>query len=101
MDEKTLIQDILQSVLNKTQGTQARHIRVVNLSVYGKDIDPNELTRAFDTLTPSTMAQGAHLHIRRGESASNPAGDPPSMGKTTDIVRLDSLELEDVVAESR
>lgn len=95
MDETTLMQDIVQKIFVTTQDTKAKHIRVVNLSVSDAQIDSDKLTRAFETLTFTTMAQGARLHVRRDENVSQyPIVDPIVFGKTTSPVRLDSLELD-------
>lgn len=95
MDETTLMQDIVQKMFVTAQGTKAKHIRVVNLSVTDEHIDPDKLTRAFETLTFTTMAQGARLHVRRDENVSQYSMvDSIFFGKTTSPVRLDSLELD-------
>lgn len=95
MDETTLMQDIVQKIFTTAQGTKAKHIRVVNLSVSDEHIDPDKLTRAFETLTFTTMAQGARLHVRRDENVSPyPMVDLLFVGKPTSPVHLDSLELD-------
>ncbi len=98
MDEAALIQDLLDRMFEKTRkNPKATRVRVVNLSVYDKGVDPDELTRAFRTLTSNTIAQGANLHVRRCENifkaatADSPASCPASS------IRLDSLELEETL----
>ncbi len=96
MDEAALIQDLLNRMLEKTsQKPKGTRVRVVNLSVYDKDVDSTELTRAFKTLSFNTIAQGANLHVRRGEiTAKGSTLDLPTASKS---IRLDSLELEDAL----
>ena len=96
MDKAVVIQELVQKMLDETQGTKNKRVRVVNLSVYDQSIDPNELTRAFKTLTFNTVAQDAKLHVRRSENISTDStlGSPSFFPITP--VRLDSLELEDV-----
>lgn len=97
MDEAALIQDLLNRMLDKTEGARKRRVRVVNLSVYDKNIDPDELTHAFRTLTFNTMAQGANLHVRRCENISKDSSLAPCPAS---LIRLDSLELEETALQS-
>jgi Zn finger protein HypA/HybF involved in hydrogenase expression len=92
MDEKALIQEILHSMLEQTPNTHSSRIRVVNLSVYDTAIDPLELTRAFELLTSNTIAQGAHLHVRRGDyTLKDSTVDAYAV---CNMIRLDSFEME-------
>ena len=92
MDEAALIQDLLDRMLDKSQGAKQRRIRVVNLSVYDKSVDTQELTRVFKTLTSNTRAQDANLHVRLSE---------PTAKGSPSLVRLDSLEMEDTLLPLR
>ncbi|MBI5301487.1 MAG: hydrogenase maturation nickel metallochaperone HypA [Chloroflexi bacterium] len=95
MDETVLMQGIVQQMLDAAQNAKSKHIRVVNLAVCDKQVDPNELTRAFETLTFTTIAQGARLHLRRDDPiAIDPMLEHLAVDKQTYTVRLDSLELD-------
>ncbi len=94
MDEAALIQEILDRMLDKAEGAKKRRVRVVNLSVYGKNVDPDELTRAFRTLTFNTIAQGANLHVRRCENLSRDSA-LDSVSVHPSLIRLDSLEMDE------
>ncbi len=99
MDEATLIQDILDRMLERTQGAR-RRIRVVNLSVYDKSVDTKELTRAFKSLAFNTLAQDANLHVRLSEAMAKGSSIGSLPVCPSNLVRLDSLEMEDAVIPS-
>ncbi len=82
---------ILKTMLDKSQNPTS-HIRVVNLSIYDQNIDSIELTRAFEALTVNTIAQGAHLHVRRGDTMTKDSSVDPHA--TCNMIRLDSFEME-------
>ncbi len=87
MDEVNLMQSVLNTLLGKSNDGKTSRIRVVNLSVYNQEVDSKELERAFESLTLNTIAQGAHLHVRRGDTTLK--------GFSIDsTIRLDSFEME-------
>ncbi|MBI5031137.1 MAG: hypothetical protein HZB51_11460 [Chloroflexi bacterium] len=95
MDNAVRLEELVQKMLNETQGAKNKRVRVVNLSVYDQSIDPLELTRVFKSVTFNTPAQDAQLHVRRSENTSKDSTHNSPSSTPFTPVRLDSLELED------
>ena len=50
MDEQEIARRVLQSTLGAVASLDTRHIRLINLSVYDRQLDPDLLTTSFQTL---------------------------------------------------
>lgn len=95
MNETSMMRDVLQRIFVTAKSVQAKHVRVINLTVCDEQVDPNKLISAFETLTFTTIAQGARLHVQRNQNPAPPhQGNLPALSKSPIPVQLDSVELD-------
>jgi Zn finger protein HypA/HybF involved in hydrogenase expression len=64
MDEQEIAQKILQSMLGTVTALGTRRVRIINLSMYSRRLDPEAFTTSFETLTRGTIAQDARVRLR-------------------------------------